>query len=235
MNEDASRFISVALGEGTYCRAISQVFGAFSIPDDWLKGRHWPLHGPTSIPLVASKRVLQIVSSNESSARTQWRHDRFWELYGELGGKREAIAPGLKWLLIDCRAEKKDDEPLPSSFCARVHADEGLQVILAALGNADSHRFSEWHNARVDDREWSLRVKICRLVRDGEATAGNRDEAVRLARGISPLNWERFCPPPGEHALANQIRAWLLCPETIRVTPWFAKGRELLPQTNLYL
>lgn len=225
---------AVVLGEeSTLNRVISYIFGAVSVPDHWLALRQWHSRGPTTIPLARCQAVFQITSHLEPVSRIQWRHDRFWELYGELGGKTPKRREGLKWLLIDCRSGHENIAPCPSSVCRRIRPDVGLWEIITALGTATSFGFLDWHGSRLDDQEWRLRVEIMRQIREEGVSVRTREEILQLARGISPLSWERFCPPPDEHLLANQIRAWLGKTETNTVTQWFADGRRLLNQANL--
>lgn len=231
----SSRPEVVVLGEGVYCRAVAQAFGALLIPDDWLIRQRWGAATTFSAPLVGCRRVFQVISDAESPARAHWRQDAFWRLYWKLGGKNLA-APGLKWLLLDCRHYGSGMEGVPSKFCHRVSAVGGLAGILAACDQAESHAYSDWHESVLAEKEVNIRKKIFRLVRDGDRTAENQDQIWNLAKDILPLRWERFCPPPDEHAMANFIRAWLRrLPDTDLVTPWFVEGESLLLQTTLNL
>ena len=224
---------SVVLGDGAYVRALSFVFGAQLVPDSWLAEGKWGLRSLTSIPLKQCQRVFLVLSPTESMDRAHWRHDCFWELYGRFGGKIEPGALGLKWLLIDLNTGTKDSVPPPSRFCLRVNAAEGLHGISASLGKAPICQYFDWHEDRLSDRELSLRLEILRRVQGGDTIKEVQSEIIRLAGGFSPLSWERFCPPPEEHTLANRIRAWLSASETHSVTQWFTEGNHLLRQTNL--
>lgn len=233
----SSRPEVVIFGEGVYSRAVAQVFGALLIPDDWLIRQRWGAATTFSAPLVGCGLVLQVASDAESLARAHWRHDAFWRLYGELGGKSTA-APGLKWVLLDCRNWGNGIEAVPLNFCLRVPAAAGIAGILAACGQAEPHAYIDWHNSVLAEKEVKIRREIFRLVRNSERTVANQGRIRNLAKDILPLGWERFCPhpPPNDHALANRIRAWLLsCPNTDLVTPWFVEGESLLLQTTLTL
>ena len=224
----------VVLGEGVYSRAVAQVFGALTIPDDWLIRQRWGAATTFSAPLVGCRRVFQVTFDTESSGRAHWRQDAFWRLYGKLGGKSIA-ASGLKWVLLDCR-NSSGIEAVLSNFCLRVPGAGGLAGILAACGQAEPHTYIDWHDSVLAEKEVKIRREIFRLVRNGERTVVSQDRIRNLAKDILPLGWERFCPypPPKDHALANRIRAWLMSwPDTDLVTPWFEDGESLLRQTTL--
>ena len=230
---NASRPETVVLGNGPYSRAMAQVLGAWQIPDDWLIRRSWGAATDFEKPLIGCQHVYQVTSNAESSAWMRWRHDAFWSLYGDQGGTVRT-APGLKWLLLDCRVGGADPVAPPSAFCLRIPAEKtGLRGILAACREATVHSYHDWHDALVDDRELQIRRAILRLVCEGARTVETSAEIRKRASGIGPLAWERFCPPPDDHGLANRIRAWLRSPVTEPVRQWFMEGESLLRQTTL--
>lgn len=224
----------IALGPGPVARVLAKVFGALLVPDDWLIRQTWDAATTFAKPLVGCRYVFQVISDAESPDRARWRHDAFWRLYGESGGKSRA-APGLKWLLLDCRNCGSDEVPWVAKFCQHISPAGGLRQILVACDVAKPYAYSDWHDAHLADREFWIREEIFRLVQDSEGTAEAFARIRELAKDLSPLAWERFCPPPNDHALANRIRAWLRPPETDSVTPWIAEGRALLKQTTLTL
>jgi hypothetical protein len=221
----------IILGQGPVAGVLAQLIAATQVPDEWLIRQTYP-HSTFSGPLIQCQHVFQVTTDVESPARERWRHDAFWRLYGKLGGDI-AAPPGLRWVFVDCRNHGNGMESVPSKFVLRVSAACGLREILAACGLAKPNSYTAWNDAFFRDKEVEIRRKIIRLILKGERIAETAARVRELATALSPLAWERFCPPPDDHALANRLRTWLRSPVTDSVTPWFVNGETLLRQTSL--
>ena len=223
----------IILGSGPVARVLAQIFDALTIPDEWLIRQKWGASTPFAAPLVKCRHVFQVAAATESSAQTQWRYDAFWRLYGDLGGTSINSAPGLKWVVLDCRNGGGGIDVPPSSYCLQIPAEGGLAGIVDACNEASPHLYKDWHDFQLADEQVAIRKEILRLVRTGGQNDKNRILILDLANNLLPLRWERFCPPPDDHDLANLLRKWLLSSDTDSVTPWFMEGEALLCQTTL--
>ncbi len=141
-------------------------------------------------------------------------------------------AEGLRWLLIDCRQLDQDDATRLPRNCFPVRIAAGLAGIFATLRQVDRRKFDDWNDALSLDREWKRRAQIFRDLCDEQRSQDSQRRILTECANISPLLWERYCPPP-QHPLANRIRAWLASAGTVPVTLWFENGEELLRKTTL--
>jgi hypothetical protein len=222
----------IILGSGSVARVLAQCFDALTIPDEWLKRRKWGALTPFAAPLVKCRHVFQVAVDMESSAQTQWRHDAFWRLYGALGGRSIDSAPGIKWLVLDCRNGGRGIDAPPSPYCHPVPAAGGLARIVDVCNEARPHLYTDWYDLQLADGQVAIRKEILRLVCNGGQNDENRSRILVLAKSLLPLQWERFCPM-ADHKLANLLRKWLRSPDTDSVTPWLVEGEALLRQTSL--
>lgn len=227
-----SRPEMVVLGTGPVAKALACILGAPLVPDQWLLRQDWRLQTSFTGPLMACGRVFQVRSAGETNTMTLWRQDMFWMLYGKYGGASRA-ARGLKWLVIHCGQITVLSNTETAGFFHQIQLSDGLEKLIAStcLGEPICH--SEWLGAHLADKEVRIRKQMLRLLAQCHDENQSKSEILKLARQLSPLAWERFCPPPNDHQLANFIRAWIRSPETDSVTQWMEKGRILLSQTNL--
>lgn len=227
-----SRPEMIVLGTGPVAKALAFILGAPMVPDEWLLRQDWRLPTTFTGPLMACNKVFQVRQAGESESMTLWRRDMFWMLFGKYGGASRA-ARGLKWLVIHSDQSTVATNAESVGFYYHISLSDGLEKLIASSIQGDRIGHSEWLGAYLAEKEVKIRKQMLRLLTQDLDESQSKTEILKLARQLSPLAWERFCPPPEDHELANLIRGWYGSPESLSVTQWMEKGRILLSQTSL--
>jgi hypothetical protein len=227
-NSAPENILGVVLGECRASKAIASIFDFRVVCDRLLSAtaRAVAIRPPKFMHLTNCQFVVLVEPPCESISTLRWRKHLFWHIYKCHGGSLRSV-PGLRWAALQPRTRN-----IPP--CSQPPETSGLSQVINQFAGSEPVTSAEWELMMHHNRELALRREIQTLLLQNDDPIRRQRRISKLAEHLSAAAWEDFCPRPGHHAMANQIRAWLTKGERANSVPqWLAQGHALFLQTNI--